>query len=86
MAGEWSKDGAVQDQIDASVKDAIKMAKSLLPKWDSLTHCEECEAVIPQARRDAIPDVHLCVKYQSELNEQKKKSLNLFNCRGSKNS
>ena len=44
MAGGWSKDGAVQDQIDASIKDAIKQAKERIPKGESLTHCEECEA------------------------------------------
>ncbi len=31
MAGGWSRDGAVQDQIDASVKDAIKLARSNIP-------------------------------------------------------
>ena len=32
MAGGWSKDGAVQDQIDASVDDAIKLARSRTTK------------------------------------------------------
>ncbi len=86
MAGGWSKDGAVQDQIDASVKDAINLAKSRLPKGESLTHCEECEEAIPQARRDAVPGVRLCVQCQSDLDEQEKKSLDLFNRRGSKDS
>ena len=27
MAGGWIKDGAVQDQIDASVEDAVKKAR-----------------------------------------------------------
>ena len=65
MAGGWSKDGAVQDQIDDSVKDAIKLAQSKLPKGESLTHCEECEEEIPEARREAIPGVRLCVECQS---------------------
>jgi phage/conjugal plasmid C-4 type zinc finger TraR family protein len=86
MAGGWSKDGAVQDQIDASVKDAIKQAQDRLPKGDSLTHCEECDAEIPEARRQAIPGVRLCVQCQSELDEQEKKDLDLFNRRGSKDS
>ena len=43
MAGGWSRDGAVQDQIDASVDDAIQQARSRLPKGESLSHCEECD-------------------------------------------
>ena len=86
MAGGWSKDGAVQDQIDASIKDAIEQAKSRMPKGESLTHCEECDARIPDKRREAIPGVRLCVQCQSELDEQNKKDLSLFNRRGSKDS
>ncbi len=61
MAGGWSRDGAVQDQIDASVEDAIELARSRLPKGESLRHCEECGDKIPLARREAIPGVRLCV-------------------------
>ena len=86
MAGGWSKDGAVQDQIDASIKDAIEQAKSRLPKGESLTHCEECDTEIPEARRKAIAGVRLCVQCQSELDEQNKKDISLFNRRGSKDS
>ncbi len=85
MAGGWSKDGAVQDQIDDSVKDAIKLARSQLPKGESLTHCEECEAEIPQARREAVPGVRLCVDCQSQ-HDSEEKDLQLFNRRGSKDS
>jgi hypothetical protein len=31
MAGGWTRDGGVQDQIDASVEDAVKLARSRLP-------------------------------------------------------
>ena len=85
MAGGWSKDGAVQDQIDDSVKDAIKLARSQLPKGESLTHCEECEIEIPQARREAVPGVRLCVDCQSQ-HDSEEKDLQLFNRRGSKDS
>ena len=64
MATGWAGDGAVQDQIDATVKDGIKRARSQLPQGPSLTHCEECEAAIPEARRKAVPGVHLCVTCQ----------------------
>ena len=85
MAGGWSRDGAVQDQIDASVEDAVKLARSRLPDGKSLTHCEECEIAIPDARRKAIPGVRLCVNCQSE-NDKKQSTFTGFNRRGSKDS
>jgi len=85
MAGGWSKDGAVQDQIDASIDDAIKLARSQLPQGESLSHCEECEQEIPTARRQAILGVRLCVKCQSELDEQQQKHAG-YNRQGSKGS
>ena len=86
MAGGWSKDGGVQDQIDASIKDAIKLAKSRLPKGKGLTHCEECGEQIPEARRKAIPGVRLCVDCQSEIDAEEEINLSGYNRRGSKDS
>ena len=85
MAGGWSKDGAVQDQIDASVEDAVLQARSNLPQGESETHCEECDAEIPEGRRQAIPGVKLCIQCQSALDDENK-AANLFNRRGSKDS
>ena len=85
MAGGFAKDGAVQDQIDATVEDAVKHARSQLPRGESLTHCEECDAPIPEARREAVPGVRLCVKCQSELDEDSKLRSSI-NRRGSKDS
>jgi len=85
MAGGWSRDGAVQDQIDASVEDAVSLARSRLSAGDSLEHCEECDAKIPQARREAVPGVRYCVNCQSELDKQQT-ALSGFNRRGSKDS
>lgn len=85
MAGGWSRDGAVHDQIDASVEDAVSAVRGRLPKGESLTHCEECEAEIPQARREAIPGVRLCVQCQEEIDKENK-AAGLFNRRGSKDS
>ena len=85
MAGGWTRDGGVQDQIDASVEDAVKLARSRLPGGESSTHCEECEEVIPDARRKAIPGVRLCVNCQSELEKRQTASTG-FNRRGSKDS
>ena len=67
MAGGWTRDGAIQDQIDANVEDAVELARSRLPQGASLTHCEQCAADIPKARRQAVPGVRLCVSCQAEL-------------------
>ena len=85
MAVGWSRDGAVQDQIDATVESAVQLAKSRLPDGESLTHCEECEAEIPEARRRAVPGVCGCVTCQSER-EKRQKADEFYNRRGSKDS
>jgi len=85
MAGGFAKDGAVQDQIDATVEDAIKHARDQLPKGESLRICEECDAAIPEARREAVPGVRLCIGCQEELDKENKKSSG-YNRRGSKDS
>ena len=66
MASGWTRDGGVQDQIDASVDEKVALARSRLPAGESLTHCERCQAPIPDARRQAIPGVRLCVACQSK--------------------
>lgn len=85
MAGGWSRDGAVQEQIDASVEDAIRLARSRLSAGAGLRHCEECEVVIPEARRQAVPGVRLCVKCQTERDEGQTAFAG-YNRRGSKDS
>lgn len=85
MAGGWTRDGAVQDQIDASVEDAIRLARSRLPAGASLTHCEACEAAIPEARRQAVPGVRLCVGCQAEHDDEQV-AVTGYNRRGSKDS
>ena len=85
MAGGWTSDGAVQDQIDATVEDAVKRARSRLPKGKSLSHCDECDEPIPVARRKAIPGVRLCILCQSEIEKQQTFTSGI-NRRGSKDS
>ena len=85
MAGGWSSDGAVQEQIDASVEDAIERARSRLPRGESLRHCEECGTAIPDPRRQAVPGVRLCVGCQ-EIRDKDQKSAAGYNRRGSKDS
>ena len=65
MAVGWTRDGGVQDQIDASVAEKVELARRQIPEGESLTHCERCQAPIPEERRQAIPGVHLCVPCQS---------------------
>ncbi|WP_226052641.1 DksA/TraR family C4-type zinc finger protein [Dickeya chrysanthemi] len=85
MASGWSNDGAVQDQIDATVDDAIARARSLLHLGSSAQYCEECGEAIPQARRLALPGVRFCVQCQEKMD--KKHTLNSgYNRRGSKDS
>jgi phage/conjugal plasmid C-4 type zinc finger TraR family protein len=85
MATGWAGDGAVQDQIDATVKDGIRRARSKLPSGPGLTRCEECGAKIPPARRKAIPGVRLCVPCQ-EARDAEDSVQSGYNRRGSKDS
>jgi phage/conjugal plasmid C-4 type zinc finger TraR family protein len=66
MATGWAGDGAVQQQIDDSVADAIERARARLPSGPGLAQCEECNEPIPEARRQAVPGVRLCFACQSE--------------------
>ncbi|MBC9249476.1 hypothetical protein A9179_04205 [Pseudomonas alcaligenes] len=85
MAGGWTSDGAVQEQIDSSIEDSVARARSQLPRGESLTHCEECGAAIPEARRQAVPGVRLCVKCQSE-HDKEQQAVSGYNRRCSKDS
>jgi phage/conjugal plasmid C-4 type zinc finger TraR family protein len=85
MATGWAGDGAVQDQIDATVKDAISRVKARLPTGPSLANCAQCEAEIPEARRIAIPGVRLCLTCQAEQDREAAKFTG-YNRRGSKDS
>lgn len=85
MATGWAGDGAVQDQIDATIKDAIKRARSQLPSGPGLERCEDCDNPIPEARRKAIPGVRLCVPCQ-EARDADEAGFSGYNRRGSKDS
>lgn len=67
MAGGWARDGAVNDQIEASIEDELKrMQARRRATGASRTHCAECEEPIPEARRQAIPGVTLCIDCQQQ--------------------
>jgi phage/conjugal plasmid C-4 type zinc finger TraR family protein len=85
MATGWAREGAVQEQIDATVKDAVNRARSHLPQGPSLERCTECDAPIPAARRVALPGVRLCVACQ-ELADRAQAPVAGYNRRGSKDS
>ena len=85
MATGWAGDGAVQDQIDATIKDAIKRVRSQLPQGPGLMRCEECDAEIPEARRKAVPGVRLCGPCQ-EAHDQEQGAQSGYTRRGSKDS
>ena len=85
MATGWAGEGAVQDQIDATIKDAIRRARSQLPQGPGRKRCEQCEATIPLARRKALPGVRLCVSCQQEHDDEQGGASG-FNRRGSKDS
>lgn len=85
MAGGFTKDGAVQDQIDATIEDAVERARARLPRGESLMHCERCGAAIPAARREAIPGVRLCVGCQAER-DRDAVQFSGYNRRGNKDS
>ncbi len=84
MAGGWTRDGAVQDQIDDTVRDAVLGARARMPAGESLPNCEECGEPIPERRRAALPGVRTCVACQSERDTGIRHSM--INRRGSKDS
>ena len=66
MAGGWTRDGAVQDQIDDTVSDAVTAARARMPQGESAEFCDECGEPVPEKRRLALPGVRTCVQCQAE--------------------
>ena len=86
MAGGWARDGAVSEQIEASINDELaRMQSQKRPVGESLTHCAECEEPIPEARREALPGVKLCIDCQQDRDGSFKPRAGI-NRRGSKDS
>jgi phage/conjugal plasmid C-4 type zinc finger TraR family protein len=86
MAGGWARDGAVNEQIEASIGDELaRMQARRVPVGDSLHECAECEEPIPEARRLAIPGVKLCLECQQERDAARVQRGGI-NRRGSKDS
>ena len=86
MAGGWARDGAVSEQIEASINDELARLKTRRGQvGESLTHCAECEEPIPEARRTAIPGVKLCIDCMQER-DSAVQARGGINRRGSKDS
>ncbi|QJU60299.1 DksA/TraR family C4-type zinc finger protein [Sphingomonas sp. AP4-R1] len=66
MANGWAPDGAVQDQIDDTVKDAVLRARGMMPSGDGSDECDDCGEDIPAARRAALPGTRRCVACQAK--------------------
>ena len=84
MAGGWTRDGAVQDQIEDTIKDAVELARTLLPSGEGADECDDCGEPIPAKRRSAISGVRTCVSCQA-LRDASVRHSNI-NRRGSKDS
>lgn len=84
MASGWAGDGAVQEQIEATIDDALERARRNLPQGASRHDCAECGEPIPEARRKALPGVQLCINCQAERDADA--AYSSYNRRGSKDS
>lgn len=84
MANGWAPDGAVQDQIDDTVADAVKRARVMMPAGESAEHCDDCGETIPARRRKALPGVRTCVSCQATRDASTR--IGGINRRGSKDS
>lgn len=88
MAGGWARDEAVNEQIDISTQEAIERMRARNAHrsvGESAEFCDECDEPIPEARRQAIPGVRLCVNCQSGRDKAWRPAGG-FNRRGSKDS
>jgi phage/conjugal plasmid C-4 type zinc finger TraR family protein len=85
MAGGFAKDGAVQDQIDATVEDAVNRVRSRMQRGEGTRDCTECGNRIPEARRKALPGARLCIACQ-ERDDRRQTVAAGYNRRGSKDS
>ncbi len=87
MAGGWTRDGAVHEQIEASVAEEMARLRARRGPGGrpSAETCAECDEPIPEKRREAIPGVQLCVECQSGRDGARRPAAGV-NRRGSKDS
>lgn len=86
MAGGWAKDGAVNEQIEASIGEELaRLRLRNRSGGESRSQCVECDEPIPEARRTAIPGVTLCRACQEDRDRAFRQRPGI-NRRGSKDS
>ncbi|MFT6775888.1 MAG: phage/conjugal plasmid C-4 type zinc finger TraR family protein [Paracoccaceae bacterium] len=86
MAGGWARDGAVSEQIEASIAEELERMQARRPPVGvSLPRCADCDEPIPEARRIAVPGVKLCIDCQQE-HDARPAQRGGINRRGSKDS
>ena len=86
MAGGWARDGAVHEQIDASIEDElIRLRLGRERMGAGLMRCADCDEPIPEARRRAVPGVRLCIDCQG-ASDARPVQRGGINRRGSKDS
>lgn len=85
MASGWANDSAVQEQIDATIDDAIARTRNQMTQGESADFCDECGEAISLARQKAVPGVRYCVTCQ-EAFDKKHNAFSGYNRRGSKDS
>ena len=66
------------------MKDAVALARTLLPTGEGSEYCDDCGETIPLKRRAAIAGVRTCIACQSERDGAVRHST--INRRGSKDS
>lgn len=84
MANGWAQDGAVQEQIEDTVTDAVSLARARLATGEGTRYCENCGEEIPEARRKAQPASRTCIPCQSDRDAAVRSTG--INRRGSKDS
>ncbi|WP_439814646.1 DksA/TraR family C4-type zinc finger protein [Zavarzinia sp. CC-PAN008] len=84
MAGGWTRDGNIQDQIDDTVSDGVNTARARMAGGIGSPTCDDCGEDIPEARRRALPSTRTCVACQAERDAKLRPAG--FNRRGSKDS
>lgn len=88
MAGGWTRDGAVNEQIEVSTQEAIdrvRLRQAGVGSAESREFCADCDEPIPEARRQAVPGVQLCIDCQRGADSSWRPKAGI-NRRGSKDS
>lgn len=70
MASGWANDSAVQEQIDATIDDAIARARNQMAQGESAEFCDECGEPISLARQKAVPGVRYCLNCQEAFDKK----------------